>query len=143
MHPEHKESCLCIASAVQHTMLHLKLATPPIHTREKGGKAVQCTRALMNVKHFEEETRRSRPNAQIVFLTCRSKSILVMAMLVLQPGRCVRHIRPSSAHCMPLITSPRTRLIKIPDNIPRPADPCVLGMHTQEPALIPAVSRHS
>ena len=44
-------------------------------------------------------------------------------------------------HCMPLITSPRTRVIKIPDNIPRPADPCVHGI--QEPALIPAVSWHS
>ena len=42
---------------------------------------------------------------------------------------------------MPLITSPRTRVIKIPDNIPRPADPCVHGI--QEPALIPAVSWHS
>ena len=46
-------------------------------------------------------------------------------------------------HCMPTITCPRTRVIKIPDNIPRPADPCVQGIHTQEPALIPAVSRRS
>ena len=46
-------------------------------------------------------------------------------------------------HCMPTITCPRTRVIKIPDNIPRPADPCVQGLHTQEPALIPAVSWRS
>ena len=96
----------------------------------------------MNVKHFEEERKRSRPNAQIVFLTGPSLRWQCW-YYEWQPGLCVRHIRPSSAHCMPLITSPRTRVIKIPDNIPRPADPCVLGMHTQEPALIPAVSRHS
>ena len=91
LHRLHSDCCGCTrnirraVSAKPHlapSPPYTAASTPPIHTREKGGKAVQCTRALMNVKHFEEERRRSRPNAQIVFLT--GGSILVMAMLVLR-----------------------------------------------------------
>ena len=76
-----------------------------IHTREKGGKAVQCTRALMNAKHFEEERRRSR-------LACTDSLFNpVMAMLVLRVA--ARSVCPPYPAISPL---------HAPDNLP--SHPC-------------------